>query len=182
MSKKIVILNGSPRKAGNTAALTASFTKGAEASGNQVTEFFLGEMNLNGCKGCFGGGKSCDSPCVQKDDMDKIYPVYKEADIVVLASPLYYWTISGQLKTAFDRLFAVAECDANYRNPQKETVLIMAAEGHGFEESEYWYDRLEKHLGWKSLGKVLCGGVMKIGDIKDNKKLEDAYALGASVH
>lgn len=58
----------------------------------------------------------------------------------------------------------------------------MAAEGHGFEESEYWYDRLEKHLDWKSLGKVLCGGVMKIGDIKDNKKLEDAYALGASVH
>ncbi len=58
--------------------------------------------------------------------MDKIYPVYKEADIVVLATPLYYWTISGQLKTAFDRLFAVAECDPNYRNPKKESVLIRA--------------------------------------------------------
>lgn len=178
MSKKIVILNGSPRKKGNTAALTAAFTKGAESAGNMVTEFFLGSMNIHGCKGCFGGGKNPDSPCVQKDDMEKIYPVYREADVVVLVSPLYYWTISGQLKSAFDRLFAVAECDPNYRNPKKESVLIMAAEGNGFEESLYWYDRLEKHLGWKSLGKVLCGGVMNIGDIKGHKELEDAEKLG----
>ena len=182
MSKKIIILNGSPRKKGNTTALTAEFTKGAEEAGNAVTEFFLDEMNINGCKGCFGGGKNPDSPCVQKDDMDQIYPVYKEADIVVLATPLYYWTISGQLKITFDRLFAVAECDPNYRNPKKESVLIMAAEGHGFEESEYWYDRLEKHLGWKSLGKVLCGGVMAVGDIDGKKELQDAYELGRSIN
>lgn len=183
--KKIIILNGSPRKNGNTAALTASLKKGAEESGHSVTEFFLGDMNINGCRGCFGGGKSCESPCVQKDDMEKIYPVYKEADIVVLASPLYYWSVSGQLKTAFDRLFAVAECDSDYCNPKKESVLIMAAEGHGFEESEYWYDRLEKHLGWKSLGKVLCGGVMAVKDIESTdegkEKLAEAYELGLTI-
>lgn len=181
MSKKIIILNGSPRKSGNTSALTAEFKKGAEFSGNTVTEFFLDSMNINGCKGCCCGGKNPESPCVQKDDMDKIYPAYKEADIVVLASPLYYWTISGQLKCAFDRLFAVAECDPDYRNPQKECVLIMAAEGHGFEESEYWYDHLEKHLGWKSIGKVLCGGVMNIGDINGKSELNDAFELGKSI-
>jgi len=181
MSKKIIILNGSPRKAGNTSALTAEFAKGAKEVGNIVTEFFLDDMNINGCKGCFGGGKNPNSPCVQKDDMEKIYPIYKESDVVVLATPLYYWTISGQLKTAFDRLFAVAECDPNYRNPKKESVLIMAAEGYGFEESEYWYDRLEKHLGWNSLGKVLCGGVMAVGDIKDKQELYDAYELGKSI-
>lgn len=181
MSKKIIILNGSPRKMGNTSALTAEFTKGAKEAGNSVTEFFLDNMNINGCKGCFGGGKNPDSPCVQKDDMEKIYPIYKEADIVVLATPLYYWTISGQLKTAFDRLFAVAECDPDYRNPKKDSVLIMAAEGHGFEESEYWYDRLEKHLGWNSLGKILCGGVMAVGDIKEKQELYDAYELGKSI-
>ena len=102
MGKKMIVLNGSPRKNGNTSALTASFRKGAEKNGNTVVEFFLGDMNINGCRGCFGGGKNCESPCVQKDDMEKIYPAYKEADIVVLASPLYYWSISGQLKTAFD--------------------------------------------------------------------------------
>ena len=181
MSKKIIILNGSPRKAGNTAALTAEFKKGAEEAGNTVTEFFLDGMNINGCKGCFGGGKNPDSPCVQKDDMDKIYPVYKKADIIVLAAPLYYWTISGQLKTAFDRLFAVAECDPDYRNPKKESVLIMAAEGCGFEETLYWYEHLEKHLGWKSIGKVLCGGVMAMGDIAGKPELQEAYVLGKSI-
>lgn len=185
MSKKIIILNGSPRKSGNTTALTAELKKGAREKGNTVDEFFLGQMNINGCKGCFGGGKNCDSPCIQKDDMEKIYPVYKQADIVVLASPLYYWSISAQLKTAFDRLFAVAECDANYRNPIKESILIMAAEGHGFEESQYWYDNLEKHLGWKSVGKILCGGVMNTGDISNTREakemLEKAYKLGLSI-
>ena len=181
MSKNIVILNGSPRKNGNTSSLTAEFTRGAWESGNTVTEFHLNEMNIHGCLGCCCGGKNLESPCVQKDDMEKIYPVYKAADIVVLASPLYYWTISGQLKTAFDRLFAVAECVPNYRNPKKETALIMAAEGDEFEESLYWYDHLKKHLGWKSLGKVLCGGVMAVGDIKGRKELTEAYELGKSV-
>lgn len=181
MAKKIVVLNGSPRKNGNTSALVKSFIEGAENKGNIITEFFLDGMNINGCKGCFGGGKNPESPCVQKDDMDKIYPIYKEADIVVLATPLYYWSISGQLKCAFDRLFAVAECDPNYRNPKKECVLLMAAEGNGFEETLYWYDRLEKHIGWKSIGKVLCGGVMEVGDIEGNEKLKEAYELGQSI-
>lgn len=181
MSKKIVILNGSPRRAGNTSALTAEFARGAREAGHHVTEFFLGGMHIGECRGCFGGGKDAQSPCVQKDDMAQIYPVYKEADVVALASPLYYWMISGLLKTAFDRLFAVAECDADYCNPQKECVLLMAAEGDEFQESEYWYDRLEQHIGWKSLGKVLCGGVMAVGDIKGRQELTDAYNLGKSI-
>ena len=181
MPKKIVILNGSPRKKGNTSALVRAFAEGAESAGNTVTEFFLDGMNIHGCKGCFCGGKDPDHPCVQRDDMEKIYPVYKEADVVVLATPLYYWTISGQLKCAFDRLFAVAECDSDYRNPKKECVLLMAAEGHGFEETLYWYDRLEKHLGWKSAGKVLCGGVMAVGDVEGRKELDDARELGKSL-
>lgn len=182
MSKKIVILNGSPRKAGNTSALTAEFKRGAEEAGNSVTEFFLGGMDIHGCKGCLGGGKNPDSPCVQKDDMDKIYPVYKEADIVVLASPLYYWNISGQLKTTFDRLFAVAECDPDYANPKKECALIMAAEGHEFDEVLYWYEHIEKHLDWHSIGKVLCGGVMAVGDISGRAELQEAYNLGNSIN
>ncbi len=181
MAKRIIVLNGSPRKNGNTAELIKSFVNGAREAGNTVTEFFLNEMDIHGCLGCFGGGKNLESPCAQKDDMLKIYPAYKAADVVVLASPLYYWTISGQLKTAFDRLFAVAECDKDYRNPKKECILLMAAEGNGFKESVYWYDNLMKYLKWKSLGKVLCGGVMAIGDISGRKELSDAYELGKSI-
>lgn len=181
MSKKIIVLNGSPRPNGNTAALIKAFTEGAEAAGNTVTTFLLDSMNINGCKGCFGGGKDHESPCVQKDDMDQIYPIYKEADIVVLASPLYYWNFSGQLRTAFDRLFAVAECNENYDNPQKDCVLLMAAEGNGYEETINYYDNLMKHIKWNDIGKVLAGGVGHIGDIDGKPELEEARKLGASI-
>lgn len=181
MAKKIIILNGSPRTMGNTSALTTAFKRGAAEAGNQVTEFHLSRMKINGCMGCWCGGKDPEHPCAQRDDMEQIYPAYREADIVVLASPLYYWFISGFLKNAFDRLFAIAECDPNYRNPRKECVLIMAAEGAGFEESELWYDHLEKHIGWKSLGKVLCGHVTQPGDIEGKEELKQAYALGRSI-
>ncbi|HIR16648.1 flavodoxin family protein [uncultured Cloacibacillus sp.] len=181
MGKKIIVLNGSPRKNGNTSALVKAFREGAESAGHTVTEFWLGGMKINGCRGCCAGGKNPESPCVQKDDMEQIYPAYKEADVVVLASPLYYWTISGQLKCAFDRLFAVAECDPNYTNPRKESALLMAAEGNGFEETVYWYDRLMGHIGWKDWGKVLCGGVMAVGDIEGKPELEEARRLGASI-
>lgn len=181
MGKKIIVLNGSPRKNGNTSALVKAFRDGAESAGHSVTEFWLGGMKINGCRGCCAGGKNPESPCVQKDDMEQIYPAYKEAEVVVLASPLYYWTISGQLKCAFDRLFAVAECDPGYTNPRKESALLMAAEGNGFEETVYWYDRLMGHIGWKDWGKVLCGGVMAVGDIEGKPELEEARKLGASI-
>lgn len=72
MSKKIVILNGSPRRSGNTSALVKAFTRGAEEAGNTVTEFFLDGMDIHGCKGCFGGDNSRDCPCVQKDGFDHL--------------------------------------------------------------------------------------------------------------
>lgn len=181
MGKRIIILNGSPRPKGNTAALVEAFTKGAESAGHTVTAFLLDKMDISGCKGCLGGGKNPDSPCVQKDDMDKIYPVYKEADIVVLASPLYYWNLSGQLRTAFDRLFAVAECDPNLSNPVKGAVLLMAAEGNGFDEVKAYYKALIRNLKWNDLGQVLAGNVMNIGDIEGKSELKTAEELGASI-
>lgn len=181
MSRKIIVLNGSPRPKGNTSALVEEFSRGARESGCEITIFNLDKMNIHGCKGCFGGGRNFDSPCVQKDDMDKIYPAYRAADVVVLATPLYYWHFSGQIRTAFDRLFAVAECDPNYRNPKKESVLLMAAEGYGFDDALKYYKNLMKHLGWTERGHVLAGGVMKIGDIKGHKELNKAYELGKSL-
>lgn len=181
MGKKIIILNGSPRAGGNTAALVQAFAGGAVAAGHEVARFDLQKMEIHPCLGCCGGGKDPNHPCVQRDDMSKIYPAYREADLVCLASPLYYWTVSGQLKCAFDRLFAVAECSEDLANPVKECVLLMAAEGHGYEETTFWYDRLMEHLGWTDRGKVLCGGVFHIGDIQGNPKLDEAYQLGSNL-
>lgn len=178
MGKKILILNGSPRANGNTAGLIQSFTEGAETAGHEVIRFELQKMNIHACLGCGRGGKNPESPCVQKDDMEKIYTAYREADVICLASPLYFWTISGQLKCTIDRLYAVAECDGDLAHPTKECVLLMSAEGNGYEESIFWYDNLMKYLSWTDRGKVLCSGVHEIGDIIGNPKLKEAYELG----
>lgn len=182
MGKNIVILNGSPRKRGNTSALTRSFTEGAESAGNTVREFFLDEMNINGCKGCFGGHSSRECPCVQRDDMAKIYPAVKEAQVVVLATPLYYWNMSGQIRTAIDRLFALEEGDGNLlRGNDRSCVLLMSAEGHGFEDVLTYYEHLADHLRWKNLGAVLAGGNCDMGDIAGKPELTEAYKLGKSI-
>ncbi len=184
MAKKILILNGSPRMKGNTAMLCDSFAKGAESAGHTVTRFDLQKLDIHGCLGCMKGGKDPKSPCVQKDGMEKIYPAYEEADIVVLASPLYYWSVSGQLKTAFDRLFAVAECNPGYANPSKECILIMAAEGdtpdNGKPALDY-YEALTGFLKWKDLGRVLAGGVLDAGAVAGKPAVDEAYKFGASL-
>lgn len=186
MSKKICVLNGSPRANGNTRELIKRFAAGAEAAGSKVTCFDLQNMDIHGCLGCCKGGKNGSSPCVQKDDMEKIYPVYMEADVVVLASPMYYWGISGQLKCAFDRLFAVAELTPDYTNPKKECVLLMAAEGEteeNFAPVKAFYEGLTKNLGWKSLGIVYAGGNMETGAISKNPgQLEQAEKLGRTIY
>ena len=150
--KKIVILNGSPRRNGNTSALVKAFTQGAESAGNTVTEFFLDSMEIHGCRGCFGGHSSQECPCVQKDDMSQIYPAVKESDVVVLATPLYYWNMSGQIRTAIDRLFALEEGDGNLlRGHERASALLMAAEGNGFDDVLLYYNHLVEHLRWKNL-------------------------------
>lgn len=182
MAKKIVILNGSPRKNGNTSAMVNEFTKGAESAGNTVTEFFLDEMDIHGCKGCCGGHSSKECPCVQKDDMAQIYPAVKECDIVVLATPLYYWNMSGQIRTAVDRLFALEEGDGNLlRGNDRAGALLMAAAGHAFEDVLTYYEHLMEHLRWKNLGHVLAGGNGGAGDIAGKPELKQAYELGKSI-
>lgn len=184
MSKNIVILNGSPRPKGNTSALIDAFSQGARAAGHMVTRFDLGKMDIHPCRGCFGGGKNPQSPCVQKDDMDLIYPAYVAADIVVLASPMYYWSVSGQLKCAFDRLFAVAEGNPGYANPKKDCVLLMAAEGdteENFAPVIHYYEALLRELGWTDKGRTLAGGVLAVGDIEGKPVLKEAEALGRSL-
>ena len=182
MSQQIVILNGSPRKNGNTSALVRAFARGAEEAGNTVREFFLDSMDIHGCKGCFGGHSSRACPCVQTDGMAQIYPAVRESSVVVLATPLYYWNMSGQLRTAVDRLFALEEGDGNLlRGHGRSSALLMAAEGYGFDDVLRYYDHLMEYLKWKNLGHVLAGGTMNVGDINGRSELQQAYDLGRSI-
>lgn len=181
MRKKIIILNGSGKSNGNTSALVKSFINGANKTGNEVDMFHIESMKINGCKACFQGGEDPKSPCVIKDDMEKIYKSFQKSDVVVMASPLYYWQISGQLKNVLDRLFAFDECNPNLLRISKKSALLMAAEDNEFEEVNYWYDRLMIHLGWENIGKVLCHGVYYPGDINGKTELMEAEQLGASI-
>ncbi len=184
MSRKILVLNGSPRLKGNTAMLCDAFVKGAEGAGHAVTRIDLQKLEIHGCLGCMKGGKDPASPCVQKDGMEQIYNAYREADIVVLASPLYYWSISGQLKTAFDRLFAVAECNPDYANPVKDCILIMAAEGDtpdNWKPALDYYEGLAGFLKWHDVGRVLAGGVLAAGAVAGKPAVDEAFKLGASL-
>lgn len=184
MPKKILILNGSPHPKGNTAILCQAFKDGAAQSGHEVEQFNLSTMKISGCIGCMKGGKDPESPCTIKDDMGQIYPIYEKANLVVLASPLYYWSFSGQLKCAFDRLFAVAECNPDYANPIKEVILLMAAES---DTPDNWkpvldyYKSLVSFLKWKDLGQVLAGGVLKSGELANRPIVLEAFNLGASL-
>lgn len=182
MGKSIVILNGSPRKTGNTVKLVRAFADGAESAGNSVKEFYLDGMDIHGCKGCFGGHSSSEHPCVQCDGMDEIYAAVRNCDVIVLASPLYYWNLSGQLRTAIDRLFALEEGDGNLlRGHGRASALLMSAEGHGFDDVLTYYNHLCEHLNWQNLGRVLAGDthskVVEDGDAN----CADARRLGASI-
>ena len=169
MNKKIIILNGAARKNGSTAKLVEAFSEGAESSGNQVKTFYLDGMNIHSCKGCLHAGKDSKSPCSQKDDMDQIYSEFETADVVVFASPVYFWTITGTLKIAADRLYAELECLGYGRFPKK-SVLLMTADGGDYSQAVTWYRTYERNLGWKNLGEVL-----------GKNKTKEAYQLGVSI-
>jgi multimeric flavodoxin WrbA len=104
---KIVVLNGSPRSNGQTAEMTAVFREAAENAGHEVTVFSVCRMDIHGCLACEYCHTKGKGMCIQKDGMQEIYACLQDADMIVLASPIYYHGISGQLKCAVDRFYSV---------------------------------------------------------------------------
>lgn len=109
--KNIVVIQGGGRPKGNTAQLIGSFVRGAEEAGHQVEVVSLLKHEVKGCLGC----NACryGKPCVQKDSFNELVPKIKEADLLVFASPLYFWTISARIKAFIERLYCIAEEDTN---------------------------------------------------------------------
>lgn len=169
--KKIVILNGSPRKNGSTASLVKAFTEGAEAAGNEVKELYLQGMNIGGCLACEACSKN-GGQCVQKDDMEKVADAYLWADVIVFASPMYWGTVSGQLKVCIDRLYAVQNKIgyADMSKQYKETAFIMTARGNYYQQALDFYGIFTNAMRWKDWGTVLGAG-----------KEAQAKALGESI-
>lgn len=105
---KILVLNGSPRPKGNTKQMVTAFAEGATCVGNEVTIIDVCRKNIEGCMACEYCHTKDRGNCIQKDDMEEIYMSLKEAEMLVIASPIYYHGISGPLKCVIDRFYSVA--------------------------------------------------------------------------
>lgn len=176
-----MILNGSPRKNGNTAALVRAFTEGAKEAGNEVQEFYLQDRNIHGCLSCNACRKGLADPCVQKDDMLPIYKAFLDADVVVFATPLYFSAISGTLKTANDRLFAIwSRNDGTAQG--KESVLLITSNSGQIEQALLWYGQFMKYSGWKDLGIVSGkGSPFGLYTVQDEKSVRAAKQIGRAI-
>ena len=123
---KIIVLNGSPRPDGNTAAMINAYREGAERAGHSVSVFDICRMNIKGCLACEYCHTKAFRTCVQQDDMQKIYPVLDEADMIVLASPVYYHGFSGQLQCAINRIYA-----PGYPKRLRKAALLLSSGSKG---------------------------------------------------
>lgn len=179
MSKHVLIISSSPRKGGNSETLAASFAKGAEEIGHKVETVYLREKKYGFCKGCLACLKV--GHCVINDDAVEIAARMHDADVLVFATPVYYYSVSGQLKTMLDRANPLFDSDYAFT----KAYLLAAAAEDGEETVEGtvkavqgWVDCFER---CELAGTVFAGGVNDVGDIAGHPALEEAYQMGKGV-
>ena len=176
-TKNIVLLTGSPRKGGNTDELADAFVRGAQAAGHRVVRFSAQEAKAGGCMACDYCIKH-EGNCVQQDGMQPVYDALKEADALVLASPVYYFGLSAQLKAMVDRFYA---SNGGKPYPIAEAALLLALEGdveHDAASTVAAYHSIIGFLKWQDRGVVAAGGVMEKGAIAGHPALAQAESLG----
>lgn len=176
---KIIVLAGSPRKEGNTDRLVAAFVKGAEKN-NEVEVFSVHDYKVNPCIGCNSCFSREGNNCFQNDDMQQIYKKLSEADILVIASPVYFYGISSQLKTVIDRLHTPLRNSFNIK--KLALILVGAAElPEMFDAILTQYKLTLNFFKLEDAGKVLVRGAKDKGDVTQ-AGLEQAYNLGLSIN
>lgn len=131
----ILILNGSPRPNGNTAAMVAAFSDGARQSGHKVNIVNVCQKKIAGCLACEYCHTKGNGACIQKDDMQEIYPLLEEAEMIVLASPIYYHSFSGQLQCAINRIYALDKP----KNLKKAALILSSGSDHVYCGAIYEY-------------------------------------------
>lgn len=191
--KNILIIQGGGRPKGNTAQLVEHFIKGAEEAGHKTELVSLLKNEVKGCLGC----NVCryGKPCIQKDSFNEIVPKIKNADCIVFASPLYFWTVSSKMKAFIERFYCIAEEDRNppfgryERYPVKDCALLMTSADNFFWTFEqvvsYYQFTLVNYIGFHDKGMLLAGGC---GDtngrpqIDKTDYLRQAYEFGKKIY
>lgn len=178
--KKVLIISSSPRREGNSDMLCDSFMNGAKESGNDVEKIFLRDKKINYCTGCGLCNTNDYTACSQKDDMDEILNKMLEADIIVMATPVYFYTMCAQMKTFIDRC-----CSRYTRILNKEFYFIVTAADSNTNALERTVDEFRGFLdcltGAKRGGVIYAPGVWQKGDVNRTKYVEEAYQMGKAI-
>ncbi|MBE6037623.1 MAG: flavodoxin family protein [Anaerofustis stercorihominis] len=169
---KIAILNGSPRENGNTSALCKAFADGVKENGHFVQILNIGKMNIAGCKDCKYCKGENKGVCVQNDDMQKVYPLLAEADMVVFASPVYYWGFTGQMQSAITRFYPFPKLSA-----KKYALILSSGSENVVNGIIYQYTSMVNYFGGENLGVKKFFG----GDQKSAKNLEEMKEFGKNI-
>jgi len=179
---KVIVLHGSARKGGDTDTLAEQFLRGLGGEkAHEVTHFRPIEMEIAHCRGAECMGCSSGSGCVIEDDMQAVYPVFRDADVVVMATPMFWGYMTSQLKTLFDRFEAVVS--PTYFG-KKDFVLLIGYR-HYYGSMVEWMERITKAFGSRSHAVLAqtfdpeTGEDVPISDVPG--KLEEAFALGRSI-
>ena len=149
---RILVLNGSPRPHGSTATMVAVFKESAEAAGHEVTVINICGKNIKGCLACEYCHSKGNGKCVQQDDMQEIYDQLKDANMIVLASPIYYHGISGQLKCAVDRFYSALYPKAP-ETLRKVAMFLSSGDPDMYDGAKFSYDGdFLGYLGLEDMG------------------------------
>lgn len=180
MSKKVLILSASPRKGGNSDTLCDEFLKGAQDAGNTGQKIFLRDKKINYCTGCGLCNTNNYTACSQKDDMAEILEKMIEADVIVMATPVYFYTMDAQLKTLIDR------CCARYIHiANKDFYFIATAADTRRETLERTFDGLRGFTtlldNVKEAGIIYGTGVWEKSDVQNTNLLKEAYEMGKNI-
>lgn len=175
MDKNILIISSSPRKGGNSDLLCDEFMTGAREAGHRVEKIRLSERHINYCRGC--GACNDTHVCLQKDDMEELLDKLVEADVIVFATPVYFYTVSGQIKTFIDRTVP-----RYLEIRDKEFYFILAAAEDDRSNMERTVECFRGFLdcldGAIEKGTVYGIGAWKVGDIKGHPAVEEARLMG----
>ena len=177
--KKVLVISTSLRSGGNSEMLAEQFIKGAEAAGNEVEKISLADKKIAFCRGCLACQKL--GHCVIDDDAVLIAEKMKDADVIAYATPIYYYEMSGQMKTLLDRCNSLFPSDYRFRD-----IYILTASA---EDEESASDGARNGLrGWiacyhraRMAGAVHAGGVNMPGDAEGHPAMEKAYKLGKTI-
>lgn len=181
MGKKIVVITGSPRKNGNSFAMTEAFIEAAEKKGHSVTRFDAALKKVGGCHACetcFKTGKACSFD----DDFNVIAPAILEADAVVFSMPVYWYSIPAQIKGVIDRLFSFVVGGKDIAG--KECALISCCEENDmsvFDGVKMPIERSAELMKWIMVGEVLIPGVLNVDDIDKTDGCKQAAELADKI-